>query len=214
MQDIRGYFVVNTEYIDITDLSKKHIYEIADDIKQHNKIFIFPTETVYGIGCFNTSENQKKIFDIKHRPHSKPLAQYYSTVAQCVEKNHITDTRIITLMNTFMPGPLTIIIDIDGRSTGIRIPDLPVVNTLIAALDENVAATSANYSSEPAIFEYIPEITKIPENIDIALYTHELREKKESTVISIIDSLTVLRNGAIDNNDIISEYKKIWEHEQ
>ena len=82
------------------------------------KIIIFPTDTVYGIGCKITDENSiKKIYEIKHRPQDKPLACLCANLEQ-INQIAILDKVAKKIIKNFMPGALTLILrardDIDG----------------------------------------------------------------------------------------------------
>jgi tRNA threonylcarbamoyl adenosine modification protein (Sua5/YciO/YrdC/YwlC family) len=120
---------------------------------------IFPTETVYGIGA---SPNQPaaiaRIYALKGRPASKPLALHCATIADA--RIYIDEHRLGTLAaRTFLPGPLTVIVPrppmVDPSVTanldtvGIRVPADPLARAILAATGP-LAATSANESGEAA----------------------------------------------------------------
>ena len=56
------------------------------------KILIFPTDTVYGIGCsVFDKEGMEKIYEIKHRPKDKPLACLCANMKQIDEIAYLND---------------------------------------------------------------------------------------------------------------------------
>ena len=74
------------------------------------KIIIFPTDTVYGIGCSVFDKTSiKKIYEIKHRPIDKPLAVLCANISQIDSIAYLND-KAKRLINKYLPGPLTIII--------------------------------------------------------------------------------------------------------
>src|SRR5579864_4420574 len=118
---------------------------------------IFPTDTVYGIGCdpFNGGAIAR-IYDAKERPHHKPLSLHLASFAEFVEYARGYPD-VVTAARRLMPGPVTIIIpkpafistDVTSglTSLGFRVPD----DALCAAILERcgpLAATSANASGE------------------------------------------------------------------
>ncbi|NND85878.1 MAG: threonylcarbamoyl-AMP synthase, partial [Nitrosopumilus sp.] len=73
-------------------------------------IVVFPTDTVYGIGCdpYNI-ESVKKIYEIKTRDYSKPLpVLVYSK--EIAEKIAIFDEVTKKIVEKFWPGQLTVVV--------------------------------------------------------------------------------------------------------
>ena len=84
--------------------------EKAIQIVKQGGIVIFPTDTVYGIGCdpYN-KESVKKVYNLKSREFSKPfpiLVDSKETAKKIVEFDEITEK----ITEKFWPGPLTIIL--------------------------------------------------------------------------------------------------------
>ena len=124
------------------------------------EVVAFPTETVYGLGADAWNPDAvKKVFEIKGRPSDNPLiihiadrksvSDFVLEIPQAAEK----------LMETFWPGPLTLIfkkkpdvLDIvtGGLSTvALRWPSHPISQNLIAQTGPLVAP-SANSSGKPS----------------------------------------------------------------
>ena len=122
-------------------------------------VVIFPTDTVYGIGCSPTSPaGIERIYAAKGRPRDKPLALYFAAVEQMLEYAP-NDPAALALARAFLPGPLTIVVRrppfvaaelVCGLQTlGLRVPDHALCMRLLARCGP-LAATSANRSGEPA----------------------------------------------------------------
>ena len=80
-------------------------YKIKD-----NDVIIFPTDTVYGIGCKMTDEKAiERIYDIKKRDTNKRLAVLISSLNQIKDYIEITDT-LLKIESNFWPGALTVIV--------------------------------------------------------------------------------------------------------
>lgn len=125
------------------------------------EVVAFPTETVYGLGANALSDKAiAKIYEAKGRPSDNPLIVHISNKNQLnkLVKN-IPDTAQ-KLIDTFWPGPLTIIFESNGavsekvtaglETVAIRMPDHPVALALIEASAVPLAAPSANLSGKPS----------------------------------------------------------------
>jgi len=153
-----------------------------------NKIFIYPTDTIYGLGC--NALNQKaveKIRKIKKRD-DKP----FSIIAPSIK--WIKDNLIIDVdLKKYFPGPYTIILKkknvefmkwVSNLDTlGIRIPDYPFTS-IIQKSGVPFITTSVNISGQPFISnpEEIP--IEIKSKIDIIIYQGILSGKPSTLVIN------------------------------
>lgn len=74
------------------------------------KLIIYPTDTVYGIGCgIFDLENIRRIYDIKHRSFDKPLACLCADLDQ-IKQIAVIDEPALKLIHSLMPGALTLIL--------------------------------------------------------------------------------------------------------
>ncbi len=147
------------EYIDFrNEIEYDKLKEIAKKINEGG-IVVFPTETVYGIGCdcFN-KEQVKRIYEIKKRPRNKAISVLVSDISMIydVAKNISKEEKAI--INEFFPGPLTIILEkndkipdqvTSGKDTiGVRMPENEIALKLIKEVGKPLATPSANISGE------------------------------------------------------------------
>ena len=133
----------------------------ASEIIRRGGLLGIPTETVYGLGA-NGLDPQAvlRIFEAKGRPQDNPLILHVWGKAQVPDFCHDVPECAWTLMDTFWPGPLTIILparDVVPRQTtaglstvGIRCPATPVTREIIRAAGVPIAAPSANLSGKPS----------------------------------------------------------------
>lgn len=132
--------------------------ELSEKIKKAVKILkqggvvIFPTETVYGIGCaWDDQKAIDRICEIKKRPKGKPLQILIADKKQLDDLGAIITKEAEKAIDKTWPGPLTIIVQTrHGKSLGIRMPNHPIPLQIIKELGKPLAATSANLSGEPA----------------------------------------------------------------
>ncbi len=135
-------------------------------------IILYPTDTVWGIGCDATnSEAVKKIFALKRRTDSKSMLVLLDDAAKLVSYVYVPDAARQLLYVTDEGRPMTIIypnaegvanelIANDG-SLGIRITTEPFSKALCAQLGKPIVSTSANISGEAAA----PTFAQISETI-------------------------------------------------
>ena len=148
------------------DARTETVERVADEVASviyDGGTVIFPTDTVYGIGCdpYLTGAIDR-IYGAKRRPDHKPLSLHLASVAEFLEYLGENLTATATLAaRRLMPGPVTIILrrpafileDVSSglATVGFRVPDDP----LCAAILERVgplAATSANASGQRPYF--------------------------------------------------------------
>ena len=92
------------------ELNMKELENCAKIIKNGGTV-VFPTETVYGLGANAISEEAvKKIFVAKGRPQDNPLIVHISNKEMIKEIAYAPNEVEQKLIDTFMPGPFTIIL--------------------------------------------------------------------------------------------------------
>ena len=136
-------------------------YELASGILKNGGLVAFPTETVYGLGADGLNGAAvAKIFEAKGRPADNPLILHIADKEQILPLTAGLNENARALMDTFWPGPLTIVVprsdlvpDIvtAGLDTvAVRMPSHPVAAALIRASGCPIAAPSANVSGKPS----------------------------------------------------------------
>lgn len=187
----------------------------ASSILKNGGIGIFPTDTVYGIGC-NALDitGLEKLYHIKGRDFNKPINILVSNpnmINKFVKNiNHVERK----LMENFWPGALTIIFNKSeivptlltaGLDTvGIRMPDNKICLELINKLGTPLATSSANISGEiPAT--NINNIIKDTFNnkIDFIIDDGETYNIPSTIVRVENNEIRILRKGSITKKDIL-----------
>lgn len=177
---------------------------------------IFPTDTVYGIGCNAFDEKAiTNIFNIKKRDFKKPINVLVSSIDMVRSiTSEISDLEYM-LMKKFWPGPLTIILkknknipDIltSGLNTvGVRMPENDICLNLITTANTPLATTSANISNNSAIINGEDLLDIFNKKVSFIIDTGISKIGVASTIVSVQDNIiTVLRNGSITKDDIKS----------
>lgn len=177
-----------------------------------NNVIIFPTDTVYGIGCkIFDKEGIDLIYKIKHRDKSKPLAILCANILQ-IEDIAYVDERIKKVINKFLPGPLTLILKAKENikkitnldTIGVRIPDAKLA---LEILLENgpMFVTSVNESGEESLDDYDIIYKKYHDKVKKIYPKTNLSSHLPSSVVDFSKyDIIVLREGAITKDEILA----------
>jgi tRNA threonylcarbamoyl adenosine modification protein (Sua5/YciO/YrdC/YwlC family) len=130
------------------------LIERAVEVLRTGGIVIYPTDTVYGIGCSIESKNAiEKIHLIKHQKEGKPFSFVCSGLTHVSEYAMVSNMAFKT-MKHLIPGPYTFILPAakmkqypkilvsKRRTVGIRVPDSPIALALVRELGHPVLSTS------------------------------------------------------------------------
>lgn len=198
------------------EIKEEEIKQAAEEIKKGNLV-VFPTETVYGIGASALNENAvKKIFEAKGRAQDNPLIVHVSSkeMAKTIVKD-ITPLEQ-KLMQTFWPGPLTIIfkrkseevipnvVTANLDTVGIRMPSNEIAKKLISYANLPIAAPSANVSGKPSGTKIEDIKEEFDGKVSYILDGGISEIGLESTVIQVVnEQITILRPGKITKEQLM-----------
>ena len=185
--------------------------EKTSQIIEKGGVAVFPTDTVYGIGCNPYNVNSvKKIYEIKSRDEIKslPVLAYSLDI---VKEITIIDKFTEKIIKKYWPGPLTLILTLTDQKLkeslklqnkiAIRIPDSKCTLKLLEKC-KLLVGTSANISGNSS-YTNPDECIKNIKNYDIFLNGGTITSKGESTIIEIEnDEIKIIREGALKMEDI------------
>ncbi|MEA3254627.1 MAG: L-threonylcarbamoyladenylate synthase [Candidatus Altiarchaeota archaeon] len=172
---------------------KELIYYVAKEVRE-GRILIYPTDTVYGLGCsINARDSIKKIFEIKKRSLTNPLSVAFPDLEMVKGFTHLSSEEK-EFIKKHIDDPVTFIVKkrgiseviTAGRDTvGIRIPNHRVVKELLHIAKIPIITTSANISGNkaPAKVDEIDEEMK--DSVDIILDSGPCRLGSPSKVIDL-----------------------------
>ncbi|NJM56849.1 MAG: threonylcarbamoyl-AMP synthase [Synechococcales cyanobacterium RU_4_20] len=186
---------------------------IEQVVKQlrNGAVMLYPTDTVYAIGCdLNSKSAIQKVREIKQLSNEKPLTFL------CPSLSNIADYAVVhdfayKAMRRLIPGPYTFILPATKlvpklvmspkrKTTGIRVPDQAVCQTLLETLGNPLISTSANVADEEddtEVFLSRYELFDALENqVDLILDQGEDCQARTSTMIDMTGSEPlILRQG-------------------
>ncbi|MGD8637455.1 MAG: L-threonylcarbamoyladenylate synthase [Nitrosopumilaceae archaeon] len=184
--------------------------EKASKIISKGGVVVFPTDTVYGIGCdpYNKS-SVEKIYQIKKRSKEKPLpilGYSMSTINEIVQ----FDDKSKKIAEVFWPGPLTLVLKLKDdklkkilrvNKIGVRVPNNQCLLDILRD-SKFLIGTSANYSGESS-FTNSKECSEKLKEYDIFVDGGNISSKGESTILEISHGeLVIHREGAIRKEEI------------
>lgn len=184
---------------------------------------IFPTDTVYGIGCAPSDASAvAAIFAAKKRPADKPLALHVATRADALPYVAALTPAALTVMEKLWPGPLAVVVRrnpnsaaaaVGGADTiSVRCPDDDACRAILRATGP-LAATSANISGMTPYDGTEDDVDRLPDAA-LALLKGPTRWLRESTVLDCTSAAaTILRRGALSEETIRSALAGIAELE-
>ena len=191
------------------------IFAAASALKT-GKLVAFPTETVYGLGAdAQNAEAIARIYQAKGRPADHPLIVHIASKDQMAHWAVTVPDFAHKLASAYWPGPMTLILErsslaedfVTGGqdSVGLRVPNHPVAQELLAAFFElggkGVAAPSANRFGKvsPTTSEAVSdELGAFLESGDLILDGGSSDVGIESTIIDCTSQAPkILRPGSI-----------------
>ena len=179
----------------------------AVEVLRKGGVILYPTDTVWGIGCDATnSKAVKRVYDIKQRDDSKALICLVDSDARLQRYIRKVPDVAWQLLDC-CDKPTTVILDgavnlaenliaKDG-SIGIRITQEPFSKELCFRFQKALVSTSANISGEPAAQNYPDIDPKIIEAVDYVCWSRRQEHKphKPSSIIKLTEDgqVTIIR---------------------
>jgi tRNA threonylcarbamoyl adenosine modification protein (Sua5/YciO/YrdC/YwlC family) len=182
----------------------------AAEVLAAGGIIIYPTDTVYGIGCSVADKNAiERIHLIKRRRADKPFSFVCSDLTHISEYAHVSNAAF-KIMKHFIPGPYTFILPaarmkhlprilVSKRKTvGVRVPDSPVTLAIIRALGHPILSTSVTIENGQLVND--PErIAELFNNSVDLILDGGILVSEPSTVLDLTgDAPVIVRKGAGD----------------
>ena len=180
----------------------------AIDVLKKGGVIIYPTDTVYSLGCDIFNHNAvKKVYEIKNEAETKLFSFIAPDLKNIAKYAKVSDSAYKTIRR-LAPGPYTFVLpaskDIPKKlwtkrkTVGIRIPDNEITEMLTRGLGNPIISTSAttrrgqvlsNPEEIRAIFDY---------SVDLMLSFGEQNNQPSSIIDFSTDPPEILREGSGD----------------
>lgn len=180
----------------------------AVEVLRNGGVIIYPTDTVYGIGCdIYNQEALQKVHNIKHEAGTKLFSFICPDLKDIAKYAKVSDYAYRT-MRKLLPGPYTFVLPAarevpkklwtKRKTVGIRIPDHPVALMLAKELGNPIVSTSVTNRKGEILFD--PEEIRFVFNtqVDLMLSSGALEGKPSSIIDISNEEPEVIREGAGD----------------
>jgi len=179
------------------------------DVLRKGGLIIYPTDTVYGLGCDIT--NQKAVESIARWKGVKIEKSNFSFI--CSDFSHLSlytkpiNNSVFKIMRKNLPGPFTFILEANNnvpryfkgkkKTVGIRIPDNNIIREIVAELGNPILSSSIHDEDEILDYTVDPELIHEKfENIADLVIDGGYGEVIPSTIIDCSQGeLTIVREG-------------------
>lgn len=180
---------------------------------------VLPTETVYGL--FAKALDKKAVdyvYQLKRRPRDKALNLNVAHLDDILNFSNNQPPYLQKLVDSFLPGPLTIILEANGKvpywvnsdltTVGFRMPSHPITLELIREFGPLIGP-SANISGHTSGVSF-KEILKDLDKKVLGLEDDAFLTGQDSTILDISsDKVKILRQGSITREDILAKIPEI-----
>ena len=188
--------------------NSRHLEEAAD-VLHNGGMVIFPTDTVYAMGCLSTqSESLSRLAKIKGvKLEQAPLSFIFEDIRALSTFILPMNSQVFKLIKRLLPGPYTFVMQAahklpkpfqKRRNIGVRISNHPVLKSLLPLLNAPIVCTSIHDPDEILDYTTDPEtlLERWDDQIDLML-SDGYGNNIPSTVIDLTTSpFKVLREWA------------------
>jgi len=180
----------------------------AIDVVRGGGVIVYPTDTVYGIGCDLLNKKAiERIYQYKKMPRVKPLSIICADLTQVSEYAQLSNSAF-KLMRRLLPGPYTFILKATRlvpkvmvtrqQTVGIRVPDNDICLDLVRGLGNPLVNTSATVVNTEEVVSDPETIQSEFPQVDLML-TDGWLESEPSTIVDFTgDEPVLVREGKGD----------------
>jgi tRNA threonylcarbamoyl adenosine modification protein (Sua5/YciO/YrdC/YwlC family) len=188
--------------------------ESIRDALRNGAVMLYPTDTVYAIGCdLNVKSAVERVRRIKQLSSEKPLTFLCSSLSNIAEYAIVNDPAY-RLIRRLIPGPYTfllpatklvprLVMNPKRKTTGIRVPDHAICQALLQALGNPIISTSAPSAidtadaspSQAALFDHFDKLVDIT-IADIKIDDQLPIQSQVSTILDLTtEEASLVRKG-------------------
>ena len=187
--------------MNIIEINNKDSLETTLKVLSRGGIVVFPTDTVYGIGCALNDKAIKKLYQIKHRPLSKPTAILLNTkivihFMRMPKGEHKMWYGFEKILKQYPKGKVTVVVEAENfkikfpkillkdNKIGVRFPDDKYLEKLIDEVGP-IVASSANIAGEKTPKKFDDISANLLSQADLVIKSDKISSASPSTVYDI-----------------------------
>lgn len=185
---------------------RRHLERAAGILRGQNSICVYPTDTVYGIGCaVSNAKAIERIGTLLDRDKARSFSFVCGNFAQMSTYARIGTTQF-RIMKHHLPGPFTFVLPATNyvpkrvcpkrKTVGIRMPSCPTCLQLVELLGEPLANTSIVLDSGDLRGDPDNVLQAVLHEVDVMLDAGTLDDPRSSTVVDLTGDIpVVVREG-------------------
>jgi len=189
---------------------------LATELFHSGKIFIYPTDTIYGLGGNPFDDGVvKKIADIKGRDEKKQFIWLLSDFENVMNYTEIVFENHLEFLQKIWPTPVTVILNLNERTkeitnqetAAIRIPQNDFCLKLLKEISRPLISTSVNRSDNDPVNQIEQIIRDFSQDVNAIIFNSQPSEKISSTIIDLTSSQPrLIREGSIKFVELLQKF--------
>jgi L-threonylcarbamoyladenylate synthase len=189
---------------------------LAAELYRSGRIFIYPTDTIYGIGGNPFDENvAKRIAAVKGRDEKKQFIWLISDFENLMNYVDIVYENHLDFLQKIWPGQLSVILNLNDRTKkiikqntiSVRIPGNDFCLKLLKEITQPLISTSVNRSSEMPLTEIKNIIENFSEDVDAVFYSSAQAPGLSSTILDLTsEQPKLVREGSINFVELLKYF--------
>jgi tRNA threonylcarbamoyl adenosine modification protein (Sua5/YciO/YrdC/YwlC family) len=185
----------------------RHVARVVETLRADG-VMVYPTDTVYGLGCdIQSRKALDRVRRIKRMDNKRPLSFVFADLKTISEYAQVTDNAY-KILRRYLPGPYTFILKATRlvprliltkrNEVGIRIPDNKICQALVAALGNPILSSSVRLPDDQ-LHDDPNEIERLYRNqVDLVIDGGVILPEPSSIISLMDDAPEVLREGKGD----------------
>jgi L-threonylcarbamoyladenylate synthase len=203
----------------ILDINKQleRSIDLAVNLYRSGKIFIYPTDTIYGIGGNPFDENVvNRITEIKGRNEKKQYIWLLSNLESVLNYAELDSEKYYAFLQKIWPAPVSVILNLNERTKQItnfetiafRVPDNDFCQRLLGEIKQPLISTSVNFSNQKSLVDGKDIIDNFSDIVDAIFFTTESTSKLSSTIIDMTaEEPKLIREGSVKFIELLENLK-------
>lgn len=189
---------------------------LATELFHSGKIFIYPTDTIYGLGGNPFDDGVvKKIADIKGRDDKKQFIWLLSDFENVMNYTEIIFENHLEFLQKIWPAPVTVILNLNERTieitnqetAAIRIPQNDFCLKFLKEISRPLISTSVNRSGNDPVYQIEQIISDFSQDVDAIIFNSQPSEKISSTIIDLTsEQPRLIREGSIKFVELLQKF--------
>ena len=179
-------------------------------------IFIYPTDTIYGIGGNPFDKNVvKRIKDIKGRNENKQFIWLISDFENLLNYVDVTFENHFDFLQKIWPGPVSVVLNLNDRTKkitdfetiAVRIPNNNFCQKLLNEIRQPLISTSVNRSDQDPINQIELIIENFSQDVDAIIFSYDQIRLISSTLIDLTtEQPKLIREGSTKFVELLKNF--------